>query len=421
MSLSSSPSSALDVSAEQPGAPDAPLARTEPAPRARPARPRRKLWRRLAAVLGLGGLWAMIHSTGYFSAFGGTPEGQRLARMRDSAQFRDGRFVNPWMSEQIDPMALSGPVEGQPHVFWRWLLGKEQRAPEGALPLVTRTRDSLGAPPASGLHVTWLGHSTLLIDIDGRRVLTDPVFSDRASPSSLVGPSRFHPVPIAIEDLPALDAVVLSHDHYDHLDENSIRALAGRGERFFVPLGVGAHLERWGVPAGRITELDWWEEAALGDVRLVATPAQHFSGRGLLDRNATQWASWAFIGPDHRAYFSGDTGMFPGFTEIGERLGPFDLTMIEVGAFDESWADVHLGPARALEAHRMLRGRALLPVHWGTFQLALHAWSQPAEHLWAHAGPDVRVAFPRPGETVIAGSDAPAEPWWRPAGAQPRD
>lgn len=387
----------------------APPARVEAAPPA--PRPRRRFrWRHLAAMLGLGGLWSLIHSTGYFSALGGTPEGARLSRMQSSAQFRDGRFFNPSLGEPVQLMS-SAPA-GQRHVFWRWLLGKEQRSPERPLPVEARTRASFGPPPASGLAVTWLGHSTLLIDIDGRRVLTDPVFSDRASPSSLVGPARFHPAPIAIAELPPLDAVVLSHDHYDHLDEQSIRALAGRGERFFVPLGVGAHLERWGVPAERITELDWWQEARLGDVRLVAAPAQHFSGRGLLDRNATLWASWAFIGPDHRAYFSGDTGMFPGFAEIGERLGPFDLTMLEVGAFDEAWADVHLGPARALEAHRMLRGRTLLPVHWGTFQLALHAWSQPAEHLWQHAG-DIAVAFPRPGETVIAGSVAPATPWWR--------
>lgn len=414
LSSSSSSSGSSDSSSHAAQAAQAVLAvQVDAPPPAAPARRRRRWsWRKLAAMLGLGGLWTMIHSTGYFSALGGTPEGQRLERMQTSAQFRDGHFFNPSLRDQIDLMPVSTP-EGQPHVFWRWLLGKEQRSPDRALPLVTRTRASFGPPPASGLQVTWLGHSTLLIDIDGRRILTDPVFSDRASPSSLVGPSRFHPAPIAIAELPPLDAVVLSHDHYDHLDENSIRALAGRGERFFVPLGVGAHLERWGVPAERITELDWWEEVALGGVRMVAAPAQHFSGRSLLDRNATLWASWAFIGPEHRAYFSGDTGMFPGFTEIGERLGPFDLTMLEVGAFDESWADVHLGPARALEAHRMLRGRMLLPVHWGTFQLALHAWSQPVEHLWEHAGPGTTVAFPRPGETVVAGQAAPAAPWWR--------
>lgn len=388
-----------------------------------PARkPRRRAWRRLAAVLGLGGLWTMVHSTGYFSALGGTPEGERLARMQGSAQFRDGRFVNlETLAGAMPAVSSAAAAErapgSSPGVFRRWLLGKEQRRPGHELPVLSRTRDSFGTLPAAGLRVTWLGHSTLLVEIDGRRILTDPVFSERASPSSLVGPSRFHPVPLAIEDLPPLDAVVLSHDHYDHLDENSVRALSARGERFVVPLGVGAHLERWGVPAARITELDWWQEIALaGGVRLVATPAQHFSGRGLFDRNATLWASWAFIGPRHRAYFSGDTGLFPGFAEIGERLGPFDLTMIEAGAFDEAWADVHLGPARALEAHRMLRGRVLLPVHWGTFQLALHAWSQPAEHLWEQAGRgSVEVAFPRPGETVVAGQPAPSAPWWRPA------
>jgi L-ascorbate metabolism protein UlaG (beta-lactamase superfamily) len=386
-----------------------------------PARRRRRWLRRLAAMLGLGSLWTMIHSTGYFSALGGTPEGERLARMQGSGQFQGGRFFNPWLGGPIDLMPGSAAADGQPHVFWRWLRGKEQRSPDRELPVVTRTAASFGAPPASGLQVTWLGHSTLIIEIDGHRILTDPVFSKRASPSSLVGPARFHPAPIAIDELPALDAVVLSHDHYDHLDENSVRALARRGERFFVPLGVGAHLEAWGVPAAKITELDWWQESTLpGGLRLVATPAQHFSGRGLLDRNATLWASWAFIGPDHRAYFSGDTGMFPGFAEIGEKLGPFDLTMLEVGAFDESWATVHLGPARALEAHGMLRGRTLLPVHWGTFQLALHAWSQPAEHLWEHAPEGTVVAFPRPGETVVAGQPAPAEAWWRPGTADAR-
>ncbi|WP_428263134.1 MBL fold metallo-hydrolase [Haliangium sp.] len=389
--------------------PDAALTAT---PADVPAPPRRRRrWRRVAALMGLGGLWGMIHSTGYLSALGGTPDGERLARMANTARFVDGQFVN------LDPAITAGSMaspEGTRHVLWRWLFGKEERRPEQALPVLTRTTESFATPAAEGLEVTWLGHSTLIVEVDGHRFLTDPVFSDRASPSSLVGPSRFHAPPIAIADLPALDAVVISHDHYDHLDEHSIRALNDRGERFLVPLGVGAHLVAWGVPEDRIREFDWWDELELrGGLRVVAAPAQHFSGRGLFDKNATLWTSWAFIGPTHRAYFSGDTGLFPQMSEIGERLGPFDLTMLEVGAFDVAWSDIHMGPEGALEAHRRLRGRTLLPVHWGTFQLALHAWTQPAEVLLAEAGREVEVAFPRPGESVTVGGPVPAEPWWR--------
>ncbi|GAB4536013.1 MAG: MBL fold metallo-hydrolase [Haliangiales bacterium] len=381
------------------------------APTALTKKPRRRRWRRLVALLGLGGLWTLIHSTGYFSALGGTPEGERLARMERSPQFREGRFANPGVLTQTSPLATP---EGKDSVFWRWLFGDEQRRPEHALPLIARTADSFAAPAPAGLSATWLGHSTLIIEIDGRRFLTDPVFSERSSPSSLVGPKRFHPVPIDIADLPPLDGIVISHDHYDHLDEHSVRALDRRGERFYVPLGVGAHLEAWGVPAERITELDWWGEVEIGDVKLVSTPSQHFSGRGLTDRNVTLWTSWALIGPQHRAFFSGDTGLHPALSEIGERLGPFDLTMLEVGAFDEAWSDIHLGAKNALKAHQMLRGETLLPIHWGTFQLALHAWTDPAETLLEHARGQAELALPRPGETVSVGAPAPRAPWWRP-------
>jgi L-ascorbate metabolism protein UlaG (beta-lactamase superfamily) len=230
-----------------------------------------------------------------------------------------------------------------------------------------------------------------------------------------MGPKRFHPMPLPLADLPPLDAVAISHDHYDHLDRATVAALAERGERFVVPLGVGAHLEQWGIAPELIDELDWWEEIRVGELTLVATPGRHFSGRSVVmaDRNQTLWSGWALIGPAHRVYYSGDTAMFPGFAEIGRRLGPFDVTMIEIGAYNAAWRDVHIGPEQAIEAHRMLRGELLLPVHWGTFDLALHSWTEPAERvLVAARAAGVDLALPRPGESVDPSAEPALTRWW---------
>ncbi|WP_424521163.1 MBL fold metallo-hydrolase, partial [Rubrivirga sp.] len=179
---------------------------------------------------------------------------------------------------------------------------------------------------------------------------------------------------------------MISHDHYDHLDMPTIRALAGRVPRFAVPLGVGAHLESWGVPAASITELDWWDGLEVAGVRLVSTPARHFSGRGLTDRDQTLWSGWAILGAERRVFYSGDTALSPDFLEVGRRLGPFDMTFIESGAYNDAWADLHLGPEQAVAAHRMVRGELMVPVHWGLFDLALHGWTEPAERVRAAAG-----------------------------------
>jgi L-ascorbate metabolism protein UlaG (beta-lactamase superfamily) len=270
-----------------------------------------------------------------------------------------------------------------------------------------------GAPPPSGLRVTWLGHSTILLEIDGHRFLTDPVWSERVGPFGFASPKRWFPPPLALKDLPPIDAVVLSHDHYDHLDQATIVALKDRGLPFVAPLGVGAHLERWGVPAAQIVELDWWDSRTFGDLGLVATPARHASGRALIDDGAKLWAGYAFSGPRHRVYYSGDTGLFPAMRTIGERLGPFDLTMIEVGQYDQAWPDWHLGPEQAVEAHRRVRGEVMLPVHWGLFALASHAWTEPIERAVAagrQAG--AMVISPRPGQGVEPTVERPQERWW---------
>ena len=295
------------------------------------------------------------------------------------------------------------------------LCGGDRRVPRGPLPSMDPTA-AWSKGPGTGLRATWLGHSTVLIEIYGLRVLTDPVWVPRASPSRLVGPKRFQPVPVPLRSLPPVDVVLVSHDHYDHLDYPTIRELARRDVPFVTSLGVGAHLEAWGVPPERITELDWWESHALPNAELTVTaaPSQHFSGRGLKNRNATLWSSLVIRTRGHAVFFSGDTGLTSEYATIRERLGPFDLVMLEVGAFHPSWGHIHLGPENALEALALLGGGAFLPVHWGTFSLATHAWDEPAETL-LELGPrrGVQLVMPRLGEPVEPAHVDRVTPWWR--------
>ncbi|MBS2029341.1 MAG: MBL fold metallo-hydrolase [Deltaproteobacteria bacterium] len=352
----------------------------------------------LAAVLFL----ATCASTSAFEAFGGTPDPTALAR---SPAYHDGSFVNE------EPTGLK-VRKGVGKAIGHFLLGDEMREPICPLPLVDPS-PTLATPPHSGFRVTWLGHSTTLIELDGVTVLTDPQWSERASPSSIAGPKRFHPPPLALEKLPKLDAVVISHDHYDHLDMATVKALAATGVTFHVGLGVGAHLRRWGVKESQIAEHIWWEAATLpGGVQLVSTPSRHFSGR-LAARDPTLWTSWTIVGPKHRVFFSGDTGMTHFFTDIAQKFGPFDLAMIEIGQWDPSWSDIHLGPRNALKATQMLSSPRLLPIHWGTFNLALHPWSQPVEEAYVDAVADhVKLLTPKLGEPIEPTDDPPTPPWW---------
>jgi L-ascorbate metabolism protein UlaG (beta-lactamase superfamily) len=378
-----------------------------------PNLPRSRLARVLIAVAGVLAVIvvALVASTGWLDALGAAPTGERLARIRRSPNYRDGAFRNP----ETTSLGVEG---GTWDMLRRWIAGHEQRVPPGPLPIVTLTRADFERPPASGLRATWLGHATVLVEIDGARILFDPVWARRASPSTLIGPKRFHAPPLPLEELPPLDAIVASHDHYDHLDRDVVRALARSagqaGARFVVPLGVGGHLERWGVAPDRITELDWSEATTVGPLTLTATPARHFSGRGLNDRNHTLWASWAVAGPRHRVFHSGDTGPFPGFAAIGGAHGPFDLTLVKIGAYGEGWPDIHLTPEQAVAAHSALRGDLLLPIHWGTFNLAFHSWDEPAERVVAAAvAGGTRLVMPKPGESIEPAHAPPVQPWWK--------
>lgn len=363
---------------------------------------RRRGWSAGQALAGLGALLATLSVNGCAS-LGERPAGARLSRIERSPQWKDGAFQNPEPLESDLWGALTTFGKSSPH-----------RIPDGPIPVETPDPTSLRTPPASGLRVTWLGHSTFLLDLDGLRILTDPVWSDRPSPLGWLGPRRFFAPPIALADLPPIDAVAISHDHYDHLDHPTIQAMRAWPTRFVVPLGVGAHLARWGIPEERIVELDWWESTRVGDVEIHATPARHASGRSTGPRsNRTLWAGFAFVGPAHRAWYSGDTGLFPGMRAIGERLGPFDVTLVEAGAYSRWWPDWHLGPEQAVAAHRLVRGRVLIPAHWGTFNLAFHAWTEPAERLLAAAEREGEAALvPRPGQPVEPGVPLAVERWW---------
>jgi|HubBroStandDraft_1064217.scaffolds.fasta_scaffold02527_6 L-ascorbate metabolism protein UlaG (beta-lactamase superfamily) len=343
-------------------------------------------------------------------SIGRKPSGSRLERLQASPRFSGERFRN------LHPIApgLRDPAVPMP-TLTDFLCPGGRRIPKGPLPSL----DPLplwARPPASGLRVTWLGHSTLLLEIDGLRVLTDPVWGVRASPSRLAGPKRFQPVPAALRALPLVDLVLVSHDHYDHLDYPTIRQLAKWPVPFVTSLGVGAHLEAWGVAPERICELDWWESYRLPDSALTVTaaPSQHFSGRTMGSRNSTLWSSLVVRNERHCIFFSGDTGLTSEYQSIRERLGPFDLVLLEVGAFHPAWGDMHLGPENALKALSLLGGGPFMPIHWGTFCLAMHDWDQPAEALLQLARAcNAQLMMPRLGEPLEPTQPPPLTPWWR--------
>jgi L-ascorbate metabolism protein UlaG (beta-lactamase superfamily) len=345
----------------------------------------------------------------HMKSLGYTARGVRLERIRASPLWTESGFRN---AHPILP-GLRDPTASMP-TLTEFYFGGHRRRPAQPLPALD-PRDAWRRTPSTGLRATWLGHSTVLLELDGMRVLTDPVWGSRASPVPLLGPKRFQPVPVPLEAVPEVDLVLISHDHYDHLDYPTIRALAHRAVPFVTSLGVGAHLEAWGVPPERITELEWWESYELGSLRVTAAPSQHFSGRTLKTRNATLWSSFAVRTAQHAVFFSGDTGLTMEYAQIRERLGPFDLIMLEVGGWDRAWGDMHLGPVHALEAVQLLGNGVFLPVHWGTFSLAMHAWDEPAETLLElSAASAAQLVMPMLGEPFEpALVPQRITPWWR--------
>lgn len=370
-------------------------------------RPRLSRLRRLALLTGVllvsACLLSAAKTTLPLDTYGGSP------------QFADGVFRNP----------VPKPADGLRKtlgILWNVLLNKPADAtPKAAPPVFALTRAQLEAAPDRSLFR--LGHSTMLIKLRGGFWITDPVFAERASPVQWMGPKRFHVPPIALADLPPLRGVILSHDHYDHLDRDTVVQLAKTADVFLTPLGVGDRLVAWGVAPEKVRQFDWWQGTSIDGVQFTATPAQHFSGRGLFDGNRTLWASWVIVDAarrdlhddsELRVFFSGDTGYFDGFREIGRRFGPFDVTLMETGAYDPQWPYVHMQPEQTVQAHQDLRGRWLLPVHNGTFDLAMHGWTEPFERVSAlSAERGIALATPRMGERLDLSAPHAAAPWWR--------
>jgi len=321
---------------------------------------------------------------------------------------KGGKYIN------IVPTDAAGLGKFLP-ILKAYATNKEENIPKKQLGPFTTDASVYQTPPTGGLRITWIGHSSLLIEIDGKRILTDPVWSDRVSFSQWMGPKRFFRAPLPLEQLPPLDAVIVSHDHYDHLDKATIRFFADKEIPFYTSMGVGRYLEKFGIVKNFINEMDWGDSVMLdGDCVITAAPARHFSGRGIFNRDATLWSSFVIKGHTHNIFFGADSGWFDEFHNIGDTLGTFDLTMLEIGAYHHLWADIHMGPEHATNAHQALKSKLMMPIHWGTFNLALHSWHEPVHLLLKYAKEkSINLFLPSPGVPTEVNGAFNSE-WWKP-------
>ena len=332
--------------------------------------------------------------------------------VQQSARYQDGKFHNSAQFEQpglMKTLAIAKRYYTEPAI---------DKVPALPLPLKHISRAELDALPDDSLHFVKLGHSSVLLKVYGEYWLLDPVFSQRASPFSFLGPKRFHPAPISLAELPPISKVLISHNHYDHLDKASIKLLADKTQHFLVPLGVEADLQKWGVPAAKISQFDWWQELTTANALIAFTPTQHFSGRGIGDGNTTLWGSWVIKTAAGSVYFSGDSGYFDGFKQIGRKYGPFDVAFIETGAYDKDWPHIHMTPEQSVQAHLDVDAKVMVPVHNGTFDLAFHAWYEPLERVSnAAAAHAVALYTPHFGQvaslTAANWYGAGQHAWWR--------
>jgi len=343
------------------------------------------------------------------SELGGNPTKEQTIKYIQSDNYKDGKFFN-----QI-PTSLDMNFKKFISVLGDFLKGDPTRQPDFELPVEKIDSLEITNKTTDYTRLTWFGHSAFLLEMDGKNILIDPMLGESPSPIPVLGSKRYsRELPITINKMPAIDIVVISHDHYDHLDYGSIKKLIDKVGSFYTPLGVGVHLEKWGISKEKIHELDWWDEIKHENLTFILTPSRHFSGRGLFDRNTTLWGSWVIKGIDDNIYFSGDGGYGPHFKEIGEKYGPFDFAMIECGQYDERWNQIHMMPEESARAAVDVKAKLMMPIHWGAFTLALHSWTDPVERVIAKARElDMPVATPKIGEVILLDTlNKSYSMWW---------
>lgn len=338
--------------------------------------------------------------------FGGVFSKEKKRELGKSKNYVDGKFEN-----QI-PTSMDMGFKESISTLAHFIKGNPNGKPSSPIEVEAFKKSTV----AGQTRITWFGHSAFLIEIDGKVLLVDPMFGEVPSPFPMFGGKRYSSrLPLEIEELPEIDIVLLSHNHYDHLDYGTILKIKHKVGQFIMPLGVGSNLEKWGVEKERIHEYDWWDELHFEGLNFACTPARHFSGRSLLDRNATLWCSWVIKGSDSSIFFSGDSGYAPHFKEIGEKYGPFDVTLMECGQYDKRWAAIHMVPEETVQAHVDVKGKVMIPIHWGAFTLALHDWTDPVERaIIAAKERGIEISTPKIGEPVVLDSTAfPSATWWR--------
>lgn len=340
--------------------------------------------------------------------FGATPKGERLERIKKSPQYRNNKFYN------LVETPMSGENTSMWESAWKFIKGGENREPKKVIETIPFSKTEFESG-TSGISFSWFGHSTVLLRVDGKNILIDPVFSNYASPFSFLGTKGFqYSNRTLLNDLPNIDAVLISHDHYDHLDYETIKLLNEKVDRFYVPLGVAAHLEKWGIPVENIIEMDWWDESIFDkNLTFAAVPMRHFSGRGVMDRYSTLWVGWVIQSRNYSIIHTGDSGYGDHFKTIGDKYGPFDLTMVECGQYNEGWPYIHMMPEQSVQAHIDLKGKYMMPIHWGRFNLSLHEWTDPVERATAEATKkNVEILTPVVGDIFNLKPTLPKERWW---------